>query len=646
MLDSVSTPEAQADAHVYPLLAGIDSPADLRRLEATQLKALAAELRAYLIDSVSRTGGHLAAGLGVVELTLALHYVFDTPADRIVWDVGHQAYPHKILTGRRTRMARMRQKGGLSGFPKRSESDYDTFGVGHSSTSISAALGMALAAKAKGEQRQVIAVIGDGALSAGMAFEALNHGGALDPNLLVILNDNEMSISPPVGAISSHLAKLLSGRVYTSVREGSKQALAGLPQLRQLVGRWEEHMKGMLMPSTLFEELGFNYIGPIDGHDLDAVLSTLQNMKQMSVPRLLHVVTQKGHGYAPAEDAPITYHGVTPFDRRTGAMHKKRAAGPSYTQIFGDWLCDTAAADPRLMAITPAMREGSGLVAFSERFPERYFDVGIAEQHAVTLAAGMACEGLKPVVAIYSTFLQRAYDQLVHDVCLQGLDVTFAVDRAGLVGADGATHAGGFDLSYARPLPNLIIAAPAHEQDCRRLLATAYAYPGPALVRYPRGSGPGVKLERGAGALPIGRGELCRQGQDVALLAFGSRLQAAEQVGRKLGLTVANMRFVKPLDEALILELADRHRLLVTVEENAVAGGAGSAVSELLAEHGLTVHVLHLGLPDACVEQGGHDEQMAVCGLDADGIEQAVRAEMAALDVEPDRLKRRGMRVV
>jgi 1-deoxy-D-xylulose-5-phosphate synthase len=641
---SVNTSESVPQS--YPLLSTIDTPADLRRLEPAALKQLAVELRAYLIDSVSRTGGHLAAGLGVVELTIALHYVFDTPEDRLVWDVGHQAYPHKILTGRRARMDGMRQKGGLSGFPKRSESVYDSFGVGHSSTSISAALGMAIAARAKGESRQVIAVIGDGALGAGMAFEALNHGGPLDPNLLVILNDNEMSISPPVGAISSHLAKLLSGRVYTSMREGSKHALAGLPQLRQLVGRWEEHMKGMLMPSTLFEELGFNYIGPIDGHDLDGLLATLKNMKQMTQPRLLHVITQKGHGYAPAEDAPTTYHGVTPFDRSTGAIHTKKAGGPSYTQLFGDWLCDTAAKDPRLMGITPAMREGSGLVRFSERYPERYFDVGIAEQHAVTLAAGMACEGLKPVVAIYSTFLQRAYDQLVHDVCLQNLDVTFAVDRAGLVGADGATHAGSFDLSYARPLPYLIIAAPADEQDCRRLLDTAYQYPGPAIVRYPRGSGPGVAIDKRQGPIPIGQGELRLQGQDAALLAFGSRLAAALKVGRKLGLSVANMRFVKPLDEALILALADRHRLLVTIEENTVAGGAGSAVSELLAEHGVTVHVLHLGLPDACVEQGGHDEQLAVCGLDAAGIEQAVRAEMAALDVEPDRLKRRGMTVV
>jgi 1-deoxy-D-xylulose-5-phosphate synthase len=551
-----------------------------------------------------------------------------------VWDVGHQAYPHKILTGRRARMERMRQKGGLSGFPKRSESPFDAFGVGHSSTSISAALGMAIAAKAKGEQRQVIAVIGDGALGAGMAFEALNHAGPLDPNLLVILNDNEMSISPPVGAISGHLAKLLSGRVYTSMREGSKQALAGLPQLRQLVGRWEEHMKGMLMPSTLFEELGFNYIGPIDGHDLDALLATLKNMKQMTQPRLLHVVTQKGHGYAPAEDAPTKYHGVTPFDRRTGTIRKKPTAGPSYTQIFGDWLCDTAAADPRLLAITPAMREGSGLVRYAERYPERYFDVGIAEQHAVTLAAGMACEGLKPVVAIYSTFLQRAYDQLVHDVCLQGLDVTFAVDRAGLVGADGATHAGSFDLSYGRPLPNLVIMAPADENECWQMLETAYRHPGPAMVRYPRGSGPGVEVRQEPTTLPIGKGEIRRHGRDVALLAFGSRVAPSLQVGERLDASVANMRFVKPIDEALVLDLAERHRLLVTIEENTVAGGAGSAVSEVLAAHGVIVHCLHLGLPDVCVEQANHDEQLQVCGLDADGIESAVCAELRSLGID------------
>jgi 1-deoxy-D-xylulose-5-phosphate synthase len=620
----------------YPLLSRIDAPADLRALNRDELGQLAEEVRAFLIDCVSRTGGHLAAGLGVVELTIALHYVFDTPHDRLVWDVGHQAYPHKILTGRRDRMLRMRQKGGLSGFPKRHESEYDTFGVGHSSTSISAALGMAIATKLKGERRQVIAVIGDGALGAGMAFEALNHGGPLDPDVLVILNDNEMSISPPVGAISRHLAKLLSGRFYTRMREGSKNALAGMPQLRQLAGRWEEHMKGMVMPSTYFEELGFNYIGPINGHDIDAVVATLKNMKQMPGPRLLHVITQKGHGFEPAEHAPTTYHGVTPFDRETGAMRKGKGSGKSYTQIFGDWLCDTAAVDKRLLGITPAMREGSGLVEFAKRYPERYFDVGIAEQHAVTLAAGMACEGMKPVVAIYSTFLQRAYDQLVHDVCLQGLDVTFAVDRAGLVGADGATHAGSFDLSYARPLPNLIIAAPADENECRQLLQTVYEHKGPALVRYPRGRGPGVRIEQSIKSLPIGKGELRHQGMDVALLAFGSRVAVAEQIGKRLGLTVANMRFIKPLDELLILELADRHRLLVTVEENVIAGGAGSAVAELLAEHGVNVRCLHLGLPDQCQEQADHDQQLAACGLDASGIEEAVRAEMAELGIHSE----------
>ncbi len=622
------------DAERYPLLSTIDDPKDLRALPSQQLEQLAAELRAFLIDSVSRTGGHLAAGLGVVELSIALHYVFDTPEDRIVWDVGHQAYPHKILTGRRERMSRMRQKGGLSGFPKRSESDYDTFGVGHSSTSISAALGMSIAARLKGEQRHVIAVIGDGALGAGMAFEALNHGGPLDPDLLVIVNDNEMSISPPVGAISSHLARLLSGRVYTRVREGSKSALAGLPNLRQLVGRWEEHMKGMVMPSTLFEELGFNYIGPIDGHDIDAVISTLANMKKMPGPRLLHLVTQKGHGYEPAEHAPTTYHGVTPFDSKTGAMHKKAGGGKSYTQIFGDWLCDVAARDERILGITPAMREGSGLVEFSKRYPKRYFDVGIAEQHAITLAAGMACEGMKPVVAIYSTFLQRAYDQLVHDVCLQRLDVTFAVDRAGLVGADGATHAGSFDLSYARPLPNLVIMAPADEDECRQMLETAYHHPGPAMVRYPRGSGPGVEVRQEPTTLPIGKGEIRRHGRDVALLAFGSRLAPSLEVGERLDASVANMRFVKPIDEALVLDLAERHRLLVTIEENTVAGGAGSAVSEVLAAHGLAVHCLHLGLPDVCVEQANHNEQLQLCGLDAGGIESAVRVELRDLGID------------
>jgi 1-deoxy-D-xylulose-5-phosphate synthase len=618
----------------FPLLSTIDDPADLRLLPSSELKQLATELRGFLIDSVSRTGGHLAAGLGVVELTIGLHYVFDTPHDRIVWDVGHQAYPHKILTGRRDRMARLRQQGGLSGFPKRAESPYDTFGVGHSSTSISAALGMAIAAKQKAEKRHIIAVIGDGALSAGMAFEALNHGGPLDPDLLIILNDNEMSISPPVGAISSHLARLLSGGLYTRMREGSKTALRGMPQLRELVGRWEEHMKGMVMPSTLFEELGFNYIGPVDGHDMDAVVATLRNMKKMPGPRLLHLMTQKGHGYEPAEHAPTTYHGVTPFDLKTGAVRAK-AGGKSYTQIFGEWLCDRAERDSRLLAITPAMREGSGLVAFSERYPDRYFDVGIAEQHAVTLAAGMACEGMKPVVAIYSTFLQRGYDQLVHDVCLQGLAVTFAVDRAGLVGADGPTHAGAFDYSYTRPLPHIVIMAPADEHECWWMLETALAYDGPAMVRYPRGSGPGVVIDqRGGELLPIGKAQVRREGQAVALLAFGSRVAAAEAVGERLNATVVNMRYVKPLDDLLILEMAERHRLLVTIEENAVAGGAGSAVSELLAEQGVLVRCLHLGLPDRCQEQASHEQQLAACGLDAAGIEDAVRAEMRDLGLD------------
>ncbi len=630
MPDSTSS-FASAPAAEFPLLSSIDDPADLRALSSEQLKLLAHELRLFLIDSVSRTGGHLAAGLGVVELTIALHYVFDTPKDRLVWDVGHQAYPHKILTGRRDQMHQMRQKGGLSGFPKRSESLYDPFGVGHSSTSISAALGMSLACAVKGERRQCIAVIGDGALGGGMAFEALNHGGPLDPDLLVILNDNKMSISAPVGAISGHLARLLSGGLYTTMREGSKTALRGMPHLRELVGRWEEHMKGMVMPSTMFEELGFNYIGPIDGHNLDALISTLRNMKRMTGPRFLHVVTQKGRGYKPAEGQPTMYHGVSAFDRRTGVIPTKIDGRKAYTQIFGDWLCDVAAVDERLLAITPAMCEGSGMVAFAERFPQRYFDVGIAEQHAVTLAAGMACENMKPVVAIYSTFLQRAYDQLVHDVCLQNLDVTFAVDRAGLVGADGATHAGSFDYSYARPLPHLIIMAPADENECRRMLQTAYEYPGPAMVRYPRGFGPGVAIAPGLEPLAIAEGEIRRHGQDVALLAFGSRVATAMIVGEQLNATVANMRFVKPLDESLILDLAARHRLLVTIEENAIAGGAGSAVAELLSEHGVVIRCLHLGLPDACLEQAGHDEQLAGCGLDQVGILETIQTELQTL---------------
>lgn len=615
------------------LLDGVELPADLRQLSEAQLVGLATELRHFLIDTVSQTGGHLAAGLGVVELTIALHYVFNTPYDRLVWDVGHQAYPHKILTGRRSQMASLRQKEGISGFPRRSESEYDDFGTGHSSTSIGAALGMAAAAKHRGEQRHAIAVIGDGAMGGGMAFEALNHAGALDLNLLVILNDNDMSISPPVGAFRNHLARVLSGKLYTSVREGGKSALSSLPQLSELVGRWEEHMKGMVMPGTLFEELGFNYIGPVDGHDLETLVATLKNMKKMPGPRLLHVVTKKGRGYKPAEGDPCVYHGVTPFDPDTGVMNGKAASGPTYTRVFGDWLCDAAAADPRLVAITPAMSEGSGMVEFSQRFPERYYDVGIAEQHAVTFAAGLACDGIKPVVAIYSTFLQRAYDQLIHDVALQGLDVTFAVDRAGQVGADGATHCGSFDLSFIRCIPNMVVMAPANELECRQMLQTAYLHNGPAMVRYPRGSGPGVAPGNELSVLPIGRGEICRQGRRVALLAFGSLLTTALEAAETLDATVANMRFIKPLDEALVFGLAAEHDLLVTLEENVIQGGAGSAVNELLAAGGPRVQVINLGLPDHFIEHATAQQQLSEAGLDVAGVLAAVTRALGATPV-------------
>ncbi len=615
----------------YPLLSQVDLPADLRRLDEARLPQLASELRRFLIASVSKTGGHLAAGLGVVELSVALHYVFDTPDDRLVWDVGHQAYPHKILTGRRRAMETLRQSGGLSGFLRRDESPYDAFGAGHSSTSISAALGMAAAAKQLGERRHAVAVIGDGALTAGMAFEALNHAGALDLDLLVILNDNDMSISPPVGALSKYLTRVLTSRFYTSVREGSKSVLNHMPPgFRELMGRWEEHMKGMVMPGTLFEELGFNYVGPIDGHDLPLLISTLRNLNAMPGPRFLHLVTQKGKGYTPAEADPCGYHGVSPFDPAAG-KRRKGAVGPSYSQVFGDWLCEVAERDPRLVAVTPAMCEGSGMVDYARRFPGRYFDVGIAEQHAVTFAAGLACEAVKPVVAIYSTFLQRAFDQLAHDVSLQDLDLTLAVDRAGLVGADGATHAGSFDLGYARLLPNLLVAAPSDENECRRLLQTAYEYPGPALVRYPRGSGPGAAFEPGLAPLPIGEGEVRRRGRELAILSFGSLLPQALQAAAELDATVADMRFVKPLDRALIAELAETHRLLVTLEENALAGGAGSAVGELLAELGLVLPMLHLGLPDRYVGQGSHQEQLRECGLDAEGIGVAIRERLEML---------------
>ena len=610
----------------YPLLCRIDTPAALRGLSEAELEQLARELRAFLIESVSRTGGHLAAGLGTVELTIALHYVFETPKDRLVWDVGHQTYPHKILTGRRDRMHTLRKKNGLAGFPKRSESEYDTFGVGHSSTSISAALGMAVAAQGR---RKVAAIIGDGALSAGMAFEALNNAGNMkDVDLLVILNDNDMSISPNVGAMSNYLARVLSGRVYSSVRAGSKTVFSTIPPVWDLAKRVEEHVKGMVMPGTLFEELGFNYIGPIDGHDIHVLIKTLRNMRGLKGPRFLHVITRKGKGYEPAEGDPCVYHGVTPFDPATGKMEVK-PSGTTYTHVFGEWLCDLAAQDARVVAITPAMREGSGLVEFSRRFAERYFDVGIAEQHAVTFAAGLACEGYKPVVAIYSTFLQRAYDQLVHDVCLQNLPVLFAIDRGGLVGADGPTHAGSLDLSFMRCVPNLAIMAPSDEDECRKMLYTGYLHNGPVAVRYPRGAGIGAAIEPTLTALPFGKGKLLRSGQHIAILAFGSVVAPALAAGEALNATVVDMRFVKPLDEALIAELAETHALLVTVEENAVAGGAGSGVAEYLHSQGRATPMLHLGLPDRFIDQGGVPELLADCGLDAAGIRRQILAAVS-----------------
>jgi 1-deoxy-D-xylulose-5-phosphate synthase len=606
------------------LLNAINSPADLRAQNEADLPKIAQEARDFLIESVSRTGGHLAANLGTIELTLALHYVFNTPNDRIVWDVGHQSYLHKILTGRRGQMDKLRQAGGPAGFPKRDESEYDAFGVGHSSTSISAALGMAIAAQQRDEQRHITAVIGDGALTAGMAFEALNHAGDLDANLLVILNDNDMSISPNVGGLSKYFARVLAGKLYTSMREGSKKVLEKMPPMWELARRAEEHVKGMVVPGTLFEELGFNYFGPIDGHDLPALVRTLRTISELNGPRMLHIVTQKGRGYAPAEENPCGFHGVAKFDPDTGESLATKGSSPSYTQVFSDWLCDMAKQDLRLIGITPAMREGSGLVAFSEQFPQRYFDVGIAEQHAVTLAAGLACEGMKPVVAIYSTFLQRAYDQLIHDVALQNLPVLFAIDRAGLVGADGPTHAGAFDLSYLRCIPNMLIMAPADENECRQLLTTGFLHDGPAAVRYPRGNGPGADIDQGLAALPIGKAEIRRQGQDIALLAFGSLLAPALEAAEALNATAANMRFVKPLDEALILKLAAENSLLVTLEENTVAGGVGSAVTELLGHHGLNIPVLQLGLPDKFIDHGETSVLLSACGLDSSGIIRAV----------------------
>jgi len=608
----------------FPLLNQIDDPASLRALSLAELKTLSAELRQFLIQSVSKTGGHLAAGLGTVELTIALHYVYNTPDDRLVWDVGHQSYPHKILTGRRERMPSLRIKEGLCGFPSRSESEYDAFGVGHSSTSISAALGMALAAARTDSPRRAVAIIGDGALTAGMAFEALNHAGDLDNDLLVVLNDNDMSISPNVGGLSNHLARMLSGRMYSTVREGSKKVLGVMPSVWELARRAEEHMKGMVVPGTLFEELGFNYIGPIDGHDLDTLIKTLENLKHLKGPQFLHVVTTKGKGYQPAEDNPCAYHGVGLFDPDSGDLEQKPGSTPTYTKVFSDWLCDMAKQDDRLVGITPAMREGSGLVDFSKQFPRRYFDVGIAEQHAVTLAAGMACDGLKPVVAIYSTFLQRAYDQLIHDVALQDLPVLFAIDRAGVVGPDGPTHAGSFDLSYLRTIPNMTIMAPADENECRQMLYTGFQHDGPAAVRYPRGKGPGVEIEQSMTALPLGKGEILRKGARIALLVFGSPLAEAQIAAEQLGASVANMRFIKPLDESLVLELANSHDLLVTLEDNAVMGGAGSAVNECLMRQQHPVRVLNMGLPDVFMEQGSREELLAEANLSSDGIIRAV----------------------
>jgi 1-deoxy-D-xylulose-5-phosphate synthase len=610
------------------LLQSIDSPADLRRLPREQLPQLAAELRNFLLESVARTGGHLSSNLGTVELTVALHYVYNTPHDRLVWDVGHQTYPHKILTGRRDRMGTLRQLGGLSGFPRRDESEYDTFGTAHSSTSISAALGMALAARTKGEDRKAVAIIGDGAMSAGMAFEALNNAGVAECDLLVILNDNDMSISPPVGALNRYLAQLMSGRFYAAAKDLGKNVLKVAPPLFELAKRFEEHAKGMVVPATLFEKFGFNYIGPIDGHDLDSLVPTLENIRHLKGPQFLHVVTKKGQGYKLAEADPVAYHGPGKFDPKVGLTKPATPPKPTFTQVFGNWLCDMAAADQRLVGITPAMREGSGLVEFEQRFPGRYYDVGIAEQHAVTFAAGMACEGLKPVVAIYSTFLQRGYDQLVHDVALQKLPVLFALDRAGIVGADGATHAGAYDIAYLRCIPHVSIACPADEDECRKLLTTGFRQDHPVAVRYPRGAGAGVAVQPGLQELPFGRGEIRRERAaegGIAILAFGTLLYPALAAGERLDCTVANMRWAKPLDTDLVLQLAQRHAALVTVEEGCIPGGAGSAVAEALAAAGIAKPVLHLGIPDLFTEHGDPAKLLAQIGLDAPGIEASIR---------------------
>jgi 1-deoxy-D-xylulose-5-phosphate synthase len=615
------------DSTRYPRLSKIDSPTDLRQFDETELPAVADELRAFLIESVGKSGGHFAAGLGVIELTVALHWLYNTPDDRLVWDVGHQTYPHKILTGRRDRIHTVKQKDGVAPFPKREESEYDSFGVGHSSTSISAALGMAIANAQAGNERKAVAIIGDGAMTAGMAYEALNHAGGMDeePDLLVILNDNRMSISEAVGGLTKMLGRLSGSRTLNALREGGKKILGDKrnPTAR-FVKRWEEHWKGMFVPSTLFEEMGFHYTGPIDGHNLPALLGALKTLKGMKGPQLLHIVTTKGKGYELAEGDQIGYHAVSPFDPEKGVVGKTGAKKPTYTDVFGDWLCNMAATDAKLQGITPAMREGSGRVRFSQEFPQRYFDVAIAEQHAVTLAAGMACEGAKPVVAIYSTFLQRAYDQLVHDVALQNLDVLFAIDRGGVVGPDGATHAGNLDLSFLRCVPNMLVMAPADENECRKLLSTGYQYAGPAAVRYPRGTGTGVAMDDSLDTLPIGKAEIRHRGSRIALLAFGSTVAAAEQVGKELGFTVVNMRFVKPLDRSLMLELAKHHEGFVTIEDNVIAGGAGSGVAELLNAENVLLPVLHLGLPDAFQHHASREDLLAEAGIDADGIRAAV----------------------
>lgn len=614
----------------YPLLDQILTPADLRKLDQDQLPQVADELREFLLQAISKSGGHFSAGLGCVELTVALHYCYETPHDRLVWDVGHQAYPHKILTGRRDRIGTIKKTGGLAPFPKRAESEFDTFGVGHSSTSISAGLGMALASVSKKVNRRVVSVIGDGAMTAGMAFEALNHGGSLNPNMLVVLNENQMSISPNVGAMTKVLARMMSGPTVTHIRERGKQLMHRDSRVWRFMSRWEEHVKGMIVPSTLFEEFGFNYLGPIDGHDLPVLLRTLKTIQTVEGPNLLHIITSKGKGYEPAEKDPVKYHAVAPFDPQLGIVPDSTAVKPlpTYTQVFGQWLCDMAEQDENLLAITPAMREGSGLVEFEQRFPDRYFDVSIAEQHAVTLAAGMACEGMHPVVAIYSTFLQRAYDQLIHDVALQNLPVLFAIDRAGLVGSDGPTHAGSFDLSFMRCIPNLLIMAPSDENECRQMFYTGFRYQGPAAVRYPRGRGPGKPIDTTMQEIPIGKAEVVKRGKDVAILSFGSCLQDCEVVAAAIGASLVNMRFVKPLDAEVINEMAHSHKLVVTVEENAVMGGAGSAVNELLAATGGSFNILNIGLPDHYIEHGTRQDCLAMARLNSDGILEQVNKRL------------------